>query len=42
VPEISPSVAITTIVVLGLIGMIAGFFPARRASRCNPIEALKL
>ena len=42
VPTISASVAVITIIVLGLIGMIAGFFPARRASRCNPIEALKL
>lgn len=42
VPEISTSVAITTILVLGLIGMIAGYFPAKRASRCNPIEALRL
>jgi putative ABC transport system permease protein len=42
VPEISASVAVTTIFVLGLIGMIAGYFPARRASQCNPIEALRL
>ncbi len=42
VPEISASVAITTILVLGLIGLIAGYFPARRAARCNPIEALRL
>lgn len=41
-PTISTSVAIAALSVLGAIGMIAGYFPARRAARCNPIEALRL
>lgn len=41
-PEISQSVAIAAMLVLGLVGMLSGYFPARRASQCNPIEALKL
>ena len=41
-PTISASVAIAALSVLGAIGMVAGYFPARRASRCNPIEALRL
>ncbi len=41
-PTISTSVSIAAFVVLTAIGVIAGYFPARRASHCNPIEALKL
>ncbi len=41
-PEISRSVAIAAMMVLGIVGMLSGYFPARRASQCNPIEALRL
>jgi putative ABC transport system permease protein len=41
-PVFSSSVAIIAALILGLIGFFAGFFPARRASSLNPIEALRL
>ena len=41
-PEASPVVVLTTAVLLGLIGFVAGYFPARRASLLDPVVALKL
>ena len=41
-PEASPLVILTTAVLLGAIGVIAGWFPARRASMLDPVVALKL
>jgi putative ABC transport system permease protein len=41
-PAISLQVGATTTAVLGLIGFLAGFFPARSAARLNPVEALRL
>jgi putative ABC transport system permease protein len=41
-PEISFSVATLTAVVLGLTGLLAGYFPARDASRLDPVVAMKL
>lgn len=41
-PEASPLVVFTTTALLGVIGAIAGYFPARRASLLDPVVALKL
>jgi putative ABC transport system permease protein len=41
-PEASPLVILTTATMLGLIGFVAGYFPARRASMLDPVVALKL
>jgi putative ABC transport system permease protein len=42
VPEVSPFVGGVTIGILGLIGFLAGWFPAREASRLDPVVAMKL
>jgi putative ABC transport system permease protein len=41
-PEASPTVIVTTTALLGLIGLVAGYFPARRAATLDPVVALKL
>ena len=41
IPMVSLGVGITAIVLLGIIGFIAGFAPARRAANLNPVEALR-
>jgi len=41
-PEVSPFVALITTGILGVIGFLAGFFPARTASRLDPVVAMKL
>jgi putative ABC transport system permease protein len=41
-PEASPVVILVTAVLLGAIGLVAGYFPARRASLLDPVTALKL
>ncbi|MBK6403767.1 MAG: ABC transporter permease [Holophagales bacterium] len=41
-PEVSPFVALITTGILGVIGFLAGFFPARSASRLDPVVAMKL
>jgi putative ABC transport system permease protein len=41
-PEVSPIVATFTALALGLVGLVAGWFPAREASRLDPVVAMKL
>jgi putative ABC transport system permease protein len=41
-PVASPLVVLTTAALLGTIGLVAGYFPARRASLLDPVVALKL
>jgi putative ABC transport system permease protein len=41
-PELSPGLAGLTAAVLGLVGFLAGYFPARDASRLDPVIAMKL
>ena len=40
VPEMSPIVCLVTVVLLGVIGLLAGYFPARRAASLDPVRSL--
>ena len=40
VPEMSPTVCFVTAVLLGVIGFLAGYFPARRAASLDPVRSL--
>lgn len=40
-PSISMSVALTAIGILGSIGFLAGYFPARKAAHLDPVECLR-
>ena len=43
-PSLAPSgrVAAITTAILGTIGLLAGYFPARTASGLKPVEALRM
>ena len=41
-PVLSPSLALLTVSVLGTVGFLAGYFPARDAARLDPVVAMKL
>lgn len=40
-PTFSPAIALATSLILGGVGMFAGYFPARRAASINPAESLR-
>jgi putative ABC transport system permease protein len=41
-PVVSPVVTLLTAIALGVVGLVAGYFPAREASRLDPVVAMKL
>jgi putative ABC transport system permease protein len=41
-PTITPMAVLIAVGVLGTVGLISGYFPAKRAANLNPVQALKL
>jgi ABC-type antimicrobial peptide transport system permease subunit len=42
IPTLNVNGALFSILILGVIALISGFFPARRAANLEPVKALKL
>ncbi|MEA2465874.1 MAG: hypothetical protein QOJ98_3621, partial [Acidobacteriota bacterium] len=40
-PTLSPQIGVATSAILGIIGLLAGYFPARRAARIDPAATLR-
>lgn len=40
-PTLSPAIGMATSAILGMIGLVAGYFPARRAARVDPAATLR-
>jgi len=40
-PRLSPAVGLGTAALLGFVGLLAGYFPARRAASIEPAETLR-
>ena len=40
-PSVSPAMGLATVTLLGLIGFISGYFPARTAANLDPVVAMK-
>jgi len=41
-PVVSPTVTLLTVLALGIVGLVAGYFPARDAAQLDPVVAMKL
>jgi putative ABC transport system permease protein len=41
-PELSPGLAALTAGILGFVGLLAGYFPARDAAMLDPVKAMKV
>jgi len=40
-PTLSPEIGIAVVTILGIVGLLAGLFPAMRAARISPVESLR-